>query len=77
MCEPLHCLSKLMEVWTRLRTLLSDERQLARRLISFTYEVGEIRAAAPVPGEELNWRGEPPPRHTRALSRRWRGRGNS
>ena len=43
---------KLMEVRTRLRTLLSDERQLTRRRDLLTYEVGEIRAAGPVPGEE-------------------------
>jgi DNA repair protein RecN (Recombination protein N) len=43
---------RLMEVRTRLRTLLSDERQLARRRDLLTYEVGEIRAAGPVTGEE-------------------------
>lgn len=43
---------KLTDTRNRLRTLLTDEQQLARRRDLLAYEAGEIRAAQLVPGEE-------------------------
>ena len=42
----------LTDTRSRLRTLLTDEQQLARRRDLLAYEAGEIRAAQLVPGEE-------------------------
>jgi DNA repair protein RecN (Recombination protein N) len=44
--------ASLVETRTRLRTLLTDERELARRRDLLAFEAGEIRTAAPVAGEE-------------------------
>ena len=44
--------AKLADTRNRLKTLVTDEQQLARRRDLLAYEAGEIRAAALVPGEE-------------------------
>jgi DNA repair protein RecN (Recombination protein N) len=44
--------ARLTETRKRLGSLLTDERELARRRDTLAFEAGEIRSAAPAPGED-------------------------